>query len=361
MITIRGNYAEAIIYADAVEPEARRQVQELCDQPFAADSHIRIMPDAHPGKGCVIGLTMTYTGKIVPNLVGVDIGCGIRTIRIAEKTFDPERLDRIIRQNIPSGFNIRKAPHALVERVNLDQLHALARIDRSRAERSIGTLGGGNHFIEVAKADDELYLLIHSGSRHLGKQTAEHYQNLAIRGSGPPRHLAYVEGEALGQYVDDVKIVQEYAAVNRLAMAETILSHMGWTEVDAFETVHNYVDTKDRIIRKGAVSAGQGQRLIVPINMRDGSLLCVGKGNAEWNFSAPHGAGRVMSRGAARKSITMAQYEKSMEGIFSTAVSHATIDEAPFAYKPMQEIVAHIGPAATLLAVIKPVYNFKAA
>jgi tRNA-splicing ligase RtcB len=308
MVILKGKYNEAKVFTDNIEPQAKSQILELCDQEFAAGEKIRIMPDVHAGIGCTIGTTMTITDKVIPNLVGVDIGCGMLVSVLEDKKADFPKLDKIIRKFIPAGFDIRKTPHGHVSRIRLGDLRCRDYVDLEHAVLSIGTLGGGNHFIEV-NADHEgtLYLVIHSGSRHLGKQTAEHYQELAARrlkgksgGKGINEALAYVQGRDFDDYVHDMRIVQEYATANRHAMAEEIISRMGFQVREQFTTIHNYIDTENMILRKGAISARKGERVIIPINMRDGSLICVGKGNPDWNYSAPHGAGRLMSRRQAK-------------------------------------------------------------
>lgn len=367
VILVEGKYNRAKIFTDQVEPEALAQIRELCDQEFTRGSRIRIMPDVHAGIGCTIGTTMTITDKVVPNLVGVDIGCGMETIKLREKTIDFKKLDRVIYDHIPSGFDIRKKPHAYASHVNLRELYCKNHVDLDRAVKSVGTLGGGNHFIEVNRDEEgNLYLVVHSGSRHLGKQVAEYYQNLAydtlrkkfINVSKP---LAYLEGENYRKYLHDMQIVQQYAVYNRRAIVEEILSRLGLGVEDRFTTIHNYIDLKSMILRKGAISARRGERVLIPMNMRDGSLICLGKGNPDWNYSAPHGAGRLMSRRKAKEVITLAEFQRTMEGIYSTTVNKSTLDECALAYKPMEEIINHIQETVEIVSVIKPVYNFKAA
>ena len=398
MIEIRGKYNEAKIFADVVDSASIAQVQELCNQEFTAGSRIRLMPDIHAGAGCTIGTTMTIADKVVPNLVGVDIGCGMETVRIREGRLELQKLDKLIQEKIPSGFAIRDSAHPYLSQIDLTELCCARHVDLLRAERSIGTLGGGNHFIEVDRDDDgNLYLVVHSGSRHLGVEVASHYQQAGYkalnraddasvealvarmkaegrekeipkeikrlknaRQTRIPKALAYVSGDLFAQYIHDMRIVQRFAMLNRQAMVDVIVKGMKLHVVEQFSTIHNYIDTDARILRKGAVSAKAGERLLIPINMRDGSLLCVGKGNADWNFSAPHGAGRLMSRADARQSFTVSAFKKQMAGVYTTSVSKATLDECPMAYKGMEDILNQIGPTADVEKILRPIYNFKA-
>ena len=365
MIELKGKYASALVYTDVVDASSIGQVISLLNQPFAEGSRVRMMPDIHAGAGCTVGTTMTIRDKVCPNLVGVDIGCGMETVRIRDKRLELQKLDKLIRSEIPSGFAIRSRPHHYAKRIDLEELCCARHVDLLRAEKSIGTLGGGNHFIEVDQDEDgALYLVIHSGSRHLGKQIADFYQksgyNALPDGEYIPYPLAYVEGELLEQYLHDMRIAQSYAALNRQAMIDVIVKGMGLHIEEQFTTIHNYIDLEHGILRKGAVSAQAGEKLLIPINMRDGSLVCVGKGNEEWNCSAPHGAGRLMSRSEAKESFTVNEYKKQMEGIYTTSVGRGTLDECPMAYKPMEAIVDNIGPTAEIVSVIKPIYNFKA-
>ncbi|MEG2622681.1 MAG: RtcB family protein [Clostridia bacterium] len=397
MIQVEGKRNTATVYADTLEEGATGQIRTLCDQAFTQGSRIRMMPDVHAGAGCVIGTTMTIHGKIVPNLVGVDIGCGMETVTIEQKRADYPKLDSLIRKKIPSGMNVRETAHAFADEIDLLALRCGEKLGIDRGYLSIGTLGGGNHFIEVDKDDEEnLYLVVHSGSRHLGLEVAKFYQQAAwdqrngrsllqretlIRDlreqgreqdiqnvlialkkdtSGIPFALAYVEGELFDDYLHDMAIMQRFADLNRKAMVREILRGMKWDEADRFTTVHNYIDTKAMILRKGAVSAAAGQRLLIPMNMRDGSLICIGKGNEDWNFSAPHGAGRLMSRKAAKESFTLSEFKKQMQDVFSTTVAKDTLDECPMAYKRMDSIIGSIAPTADIEGIIKPTYNFKA-
>jgi len=395
MIELKGKFNYAVVYTDNIEQEAIDQIIELCNQEFVKDSTIRIMPDAHAGAGCTIGTTMTIKDKVVPNLVGVDIGCGMETVKLKHKHIDLEKLDKTIYQYIPAGFDIRNKEHPFVDKINFDGLAAKNYVDLKRARLSVGTLGGGNHFIEVDRDEEgSLYLVIHSGSRHLGKQIAEHYQEKAYKALMNVEHLkqevintlkaegrekdirtelkklnvpkvnkalAYVQGENFEQYINDMKIVQRYAALNRKAILLEIAKHMDFEIEEQFTTIHNYIDIDNMILRKGAISAQKGEKVLIPINMRDGSLICAGKGNVEWNFSAPHGAGRIMSRSKAKKTFTLKEYEESMAGIYTTSVNRSTLDEAPMVYKPMEEIMENIRDTVDIVKILKPIYNYKAA
>ena len=398
MIEIKGRFNTAIVYTDELEDKARDQIRLVCDTEAFKENKIRIMPDVHAGMGCTIGTTMTITDKIVPGMVGVDIGCGMETVKIAEKEMDFRHLDRIIRKNIPSGRDIRKKAHRYADEIDLSELRCAEHVNLERAKKSIGTLGGGNHFIEVDENDEgDKFIVVHSGSRHLGVEVADYYQKqgyLALMGAadhqikelietlkadgryreiekeikkakagldiGISKDLAYVEGKLFDDYIHDMKIVQQFAVLNRKAMIDTILVGMRCTVEDDFTTIHNYIDTDSMILRKGSVSARKGEKLLIPMNMRDGSLICIGKGNEDWNCSAPHGAGRLMSRKQAFDSLSMDDYESRMNGIFTTSVSRKTLDEAPMAYKSMQSIIDNIGPTAEIVEIIRPVYNFKA-
>jgi tRNA-splicing ligase RtcB len=410
MIELQGRYNTAKVFTDNVEQTAMSQIIELCNQSFVEGGKIRIMPDTHAGAGCVIGFTADLGDKVIPNIVGVDIGCGMLTVELGKIEINLQKIDEIIRQYIPSGVNTHEG--RIVKFDKLQELNCYRSLkDTKRIERSIGTLGGGNHFIEVNKDDnDNLYLVIHSGSRNLGKQVAEYYQNIAIdlcSGKGDyfdkrdqliqeykaqgkrkeiqkalkdlekkynimhpsyPRELCFLSGEWRNKYLHDMNICQEYAALNRALMADIILHRLvnkgitkaGYKGFESFQTIHNYINFKDNIIRKGAISAYKNEKVLIPINMRDGSILGIGKGNLDWNYSAPHGAGRLMSRSKAKENILMEDYQKSMEGIFTTSVNTHTLDEAPMAYKPIEEIINNIGDTVEILDIIKPIYNFKA-
>lgn len=398
MLELQGKYNSAKIFTEIIDEGAVSQIITLLNQPMSQEQTVRIMPDVHAGAGCTIGTTMTVTDKIVPNLVGVDIGCVMETVRLKEKHIEVMQLDKLIYKAIPSGFSIREKPHRYSEKIDLAKLFCYDKINPVRAERSIGTLGGGNHFIEADKGSDgAVYIVIHSGSRHLGVEVAKYYQEEAYRRlnkssqsdvneliakmksegrqkqleaeikklkstkrTSVPKELAYAEGELFEQYIHDMKIVQEFAAINRQAMMDEIIKGMGLHVIEQFTTVHNYIDTDSMILRKGAVSAKKDERLLIPINMRDGSLICKGKGNPDWNFSAPHGAGRLLSRSQAKHSLTVSEFKKQMSGIYTTSVNAGTLDESPMAYKTMEDIVDNIGDTAEILDIIKPIYNFKA-
>ena len=395
MIELQGKYNAAKVFTDNIEQEAITQIKNLLDQEFVSGSQIRIMPDAHAGAGCTIGTTMTITDKAVPNLVGVDIGCGMETVLLGDSRVELPQLDNVIHENIPAGFDIREKPHLFMDEINLAKLRCVGRVNMGRAELSMGTLGGGNHFIELDKDDEGwLWLVVHSGSRNLGKQVAEYYQKAAAKDLEKKRSdrsmlisklvqesrqaeieaelqkqksikvdkaLAFAQGQLFCDYIHDMAITQRYAELNRKAIVREIVKKMKFKVEDCFTTAHNYIETETMILRKGAISAKAGERILIPINMRNGSLICVGKGNPDWNYSAPHGAGRLMSRSAAKNSITLSQFKASMDGIFSSTVTKSTIDESPFAYKPMGEITGNIADTAEIAKTIKPVYNFKAA
>lgn len=398
MLEIKGKINTAICYASVIEEEAIEQIRRMCDYEFTAGSRIRIMPDVHAGKGCTIGTTMTITDKAVPNIVGVDIGCGMYTVSLGRTDINFERLDEAA-LFIPSGMNVWEGRQ---EHFDLEQLRCYRDLkDAKRLERSLGTLGGGNHFIEIDEsADGEKYLVIHSGSRNLGKQVAELYQKLAVdlskgkeeyfkkrdeiirtykekgkrkeiqaalkkiaweqKESLIPEDLCFLYGSYLEDYLHDVEVCQRFARRNREKMAEILLERTGIAAGEAFHTIHNYIDTEEMILRKGAIAAHAGEKILIPINMRDGSVLAVGKGNAEWNYSAPHGAGRIMSRKAAKDKLSLEEYRETMKGIYTTSVNEATLDEAPMAYKSLDDIIDVIRDSVDIIDVMKPVYNFKA-
>lgn len=398
MLELQGKYNTAKVFTDVVDEASIAQIIQLCNQEFVQGSRIRLMPDVHAGAGCTVGTTMTIADKVVPNLVGVDIGCGMETVLLRETHVELQKLDKLIYSKIPSGFSIRDNAHRYMAQIDLTGLYCSKNINVLRAEKSLGTLGGGNHFIELDQDEDgRFYLVVHSGSRHLGLEVANYYQNegykqlngssaadeqaliaslkeagrdkeiqkaiKAMKGTkrtGVPKALCYVSGDLFAQYIHDMRIIQEFALLSRKAMVDEILKGMGLHADDSFTTIHNYIDTDAMILRKGAVSAKAGERLLIPINMRDGSLVCMGKGNEDWNCSAPHGAGRLMSRGQAKESFTVSEYKKQMEGIFTTSVGSSTLDECPMAYKRMEDIVNNIGDTVAVEKVIRPVYNFKA-
>lgn len=389
---IQGKYNTAKVFTENVDSVAYSQILNMMCQIWAKDVNVRIMPDCHAGKGCTVGTTMTIKDKVVPNLVGCDIGCGMLVAKIKAKYIEYGKLDKVIQDKIPSGKEHRKYKHRFTNNISLDDLIANV---RGEELLSIGSLGGGNHFIEVDKDDEgNFYLVIHSGSRHLGIAVCDYWQNIAIkeckeltdiRGAeiakykaqgksdseikelmkdydhySVPKELSYLKGESLQGYLHDMKIVQEFAMQNRAAMLDVIIKEMGWKVIEQFTTIHNYIDLDNMILRKGAISAQLGERVIIPMNMRDGSLICKGKGNPDWNYSAPHGAGRIMTRSDAKNSISMEDYKKSMEGIHSPSINKNTIDESPMAYKPMEEIIENIKDTVEIVKIIKPVYNFKA-
>jgi RNA-splicing ligase RtcB len=365
MITITGKYNAAKIYADELENSALGQINKLLDQRFTEGSAIRIMPDVHAGAGCAIGTTMSVRDKVVPNLVGVDIGCGMETIKLATGRMEFPKLDGFIHQNIPAGTNVRQNPHKYLDRAVIDKLRCKKHVNFERGELSLGTLGGGNHFIEIDRDDEgRLYLIVHSGSRNIGLRVAQYYQDAAFKALGLqdeiPYELAYCEDGLLDDYLHDMGIMQEFAALNRRAIADDIIKGCKLKEDERFSTVHNYIDLTHMILRKGAVSARAGETLLIPINMRDGALICEGLGNADWNFSAPHGAGRLMSRSEAKSSFTLSAYKKEMKDVFTSTVNAETLDECPMAYKSMDFILTQIEPTAKVLKRIVPVYNFKA-
>ena len=366
MIEITGKYTTAKVFTDNIEPSAEGQIKTLCDQAHTAGSKIRIMPDVHAGAGCTIGTTMTVGDAVVPNLVGVDIGCGMETVKLKAKRLNLPELDSFIRKSIPSGREVRERPHRGHGRIDIEELRCIKSLDTRRAVQSLGSLGGGNHFIEVDKDGDDLYLVIHSGSRNLGLQVANYYQKKAYEACGGreqaeiPYELAFLQGAMLDDYLHDMAIMQDFADLNRQIMKEVILDGLKLKDAGSFSTIHNYIDIEAGILRKGAVSAKQGEMLLIPINMRDGSLICTGLGNDEWNCSAPHGAGRLMSRREAEASFTLSAFKKEMDGIYTTSVGKDTLDECPMAYKPMEEIIANISDTAKIEQIIRPIYNFKA-
>ena len=400
MLEIKGKMNTAVCYAKTVEEEAIEQIRRMCDYSLTEGSRIRIMPDVHAGKGCTIGTTMTIKDKACPNIVGVDIGCGMYTVRLADREINFEAIDEAC-HFIPSGMNVWEGRQ---ERFDLEALRCYRSLkDTKRLERSLGTLGGGNHFIEVeVSKDGTYYLIIHSGSRNLGKQVAELYQQLAIdlhkgkedffrqrdeliatykaegrrseiqkalkelekgyetKALEVPTDICWLYGTFLEDYLHDVEICQAFARRSREKMAEIILQRTGMTAVEAFHTIHNYIDTEEMILRKGAIAAHEGEKVLIPLNMRDGSVIATGRGNPEWNYSAPHGAGRIMSRTKAKESLTMDAYKEAMAGIYTTSVNEKTLDEAPMAYKSIEDIIDVIAESVDIIDIMKPVYNFKA-
>lgn len=394
MISIKGRCNTAKIFTDKVENEAIMQIKTMCNSQVFKGCKIRIMPDVHSGAGCTIGTTMTIKDKIVPFMVGVDIGCGMYVVELKDKEIDYDMLDKYIRNNIPSGMKVRKAPHKYTQNIHIEELVCAKNVNIEKGYNSIGTLGGGNHFIEVDKDEDEnLYLVVHTGSRHIGLEVAEHYQKAAINYHSSenvqikrikaiagaehkskqevqkilngyekqePFFNQYLEKKLYNDYLHDMKIMQEYAEWNRRAIADDIIDGMGLVVKNRFTTVHNYIDIDNMIMRKGAVSAKRGERLLIPINMRDGSLLCIGKGREDWNYSAPHGAGRVMSRQKAMETLSLDKYRQQMSGIYTTCVSIKTLDESPMAYKSIDEVIHNIAPSVNIKKRLYPLYNYKA-
>ena len=405
MLEVKGKYAIAKIFADKIDESALHQIQILCDQSFTQNTKIRIMPDVHAGNGCVIGFTADFYDKVIPQIVGVDIGCGMLCVELGQRDFSFEKIDSLIHQYIPSGFSVHE--ERLLQYDELQELYCyrdLKHIDR--IEKSLGTLGGGNHFIEIDRDEDNnRYLVIHTGSRSLGQQVAQYYSKKAIelregknellvkqqqliqdykaqgrqqeiqsaiiqlhqsyrtKNLDIPEELCYLTGEYLKHYLHDMAICQRYAYLNRKMIAEIIVKHLFHEDLDhflSFETIHNYIDLNHRIIRKGAVSAMKNEKLLIPLNMRDGSFICIGKGNEEWNCSAPHGAGRILSRTEAKKLLSLEDFQEQMKGIYSSSISLNTIDECPMAYKSMKDIIKYIHETVDIVKIMKPVYNFKA-
>lgn len=399
------------IFTQNIEPQALNQIYTLVKQPAFADCKVRIMPDVHAGAGCVIGFTADLGDKVIPSVVGADIGCGMLTVELGNIDIDPARLDEVIRKYVPSGRNLQETEQTESVSNIISQLYCKDSRKQSDWQKScFGTLGGGNHFIEVdIDEDNNKYLVIHSGSRNMGKQVAAIYQQMAVDdlsgGNGSeeesrklsedgrrtgrhkknkdkntqrgraeperkiqpkasvPRELSYLTGRHREMYLHDMKLCQEFAKMNRITIADQILTHLSghssaWYQ--AFETVHNYIEHDTNIVRKGAISAKSGETVLIPINMRDGCIIGKGKGNADWNYSAPHGAGRIMSRSKAKETVSLEEFQQSMQGIYTTSVNRSTIDESPMAYKPIEEIIANIQDTVEIVKVIKPIYNFKA-
>lgn len=390
------------IFTDNIEPAALDQIYTLIKQPAFENCKVRIMPDVHAGAGCVIGFTADLGDKVIPNIVGVDIGCGMRVVELGNTDIDFEKLDKAIRKSVPSGRNVHE--NRFIKFDKLQDLYCYRNLkDTKKLEKSLGTLGGGNHFIEIDTDEDGIkYLIIHSGSRKLGKQVAEYYQNRAIEiisgkdklyemqekliaeykaqgrkkeiekaikelhrkfnpnPLGIPKELCYLTDKYRNQYLHDMQICQEFAVKNRAAMADAILNEMEWKALDSFETIHNYIELESNLVRKGAISAKENEKLLIPINMRDGCIIGLGKGNKDWNCSAPHGAGRLMSRSKAKELVSLEEFEETMKGIYTTSVNQSTIDESPMVYKPIEEIIENIKDTVEIIKIIKPIYNFKA-
>ncbi len=398
METIEGTMATAISFAKTIDPKAREQIRRMCSYDVTAGSRVRIMPDVHAGKGCTIGTTMTIVDKAVPNVVGVDIGCGMYTVDLGGQAIDFEAFDEAA-HFVPSGMHVWDEKQVAFDLERLYCFEKLKRLDWIAC--SVGTLGGGNHFIEIDESQTgRRYLVIHTGSRNLGKQVAEIYQRMAVelnahgetleeriahtieeyKASGRqnelqqairdlkkeqrketiPEDLCYVSGKYLDRYLHDVALCQEFAKQNREQIAKVLLARTGLSAGEAFHTIHNYIDVEERILRKGAIAAHKGEKVLIPLNMRDGSILAVGKGNPDWNFSAPHGAGRLMSRTQAIHELSLEEYEKEMAGVYTTSVGASTLDEAPMAYKSAEDILEVIGETVDVIEQLKPVYNFKA-
>lgn len=412
MIEVKGKYNTAKLFTDTADDTTIAQVTNLMNQPSVSVARVRIMPDCHAGAGCVIGTTMTISDKVIPNLVGVDIGCGMLATKLREKRIDLPKFDSVSQAEVPAGMKMRNVSHSLADEIDVQELACFkktnCRVSEDVFRLSLGTLGGGNHFWELDRDEEgNIWLVVHTGSRRSGKDVAEYYQRLAyehlnivgekykeilaekreafieqMKAEGRekeiskllpkwqasqekpeikvPYEVAWCEGPMFDDYIHDMKIMQEYARLNRRIITEVILKKCKLHAVEQFETVHNYIDTDHMILRKGSVSAGSGEKLLIPINMRDGALICIGKGNDDWNQSAPHGAGRLMSRTEARNSISMKDYMESMAGIYTTSVNKGTLDESPMAYKPIDEIMANIEPTAEIISHIRPIYNFKA-
>ena len=395
--------ADLKIFTENIESEALNQIYTLIKQPAFSNCKIRIMPDVHAGAGCVIGFTADLGDKAIPNIVGVDIGCGMLTTNLGNIDINFGKLDDVIRRYVPSGKNVHEVENPIVNDI-IDKLYCKNELkNKEWLKKSCGTLGGGNHFIEVdTDSNGNKYLVIHSGSRNIGKQVAEIYQQMAIddisgksnfkeesekliaeykkngkereisnaikelkqsyKNDSPkiPKDLSYLVGEHREMYLHDMKLCQEFADTNRKTMRNIICIHMGWKIEETFQTIHNYIEHDTNIVRKGAISARKGEKLLIPINMRDGCIIGIGKGNADWNQSAPHGAGRIMSRSKAKEEKSVEEFEKSMQGIYTTSVNQSTIDESPMAYKSMDEILENIKDTVEIEKIVKPIYNFKA-
>lgn len=366
MIEINGEYSQALVYTDTLAESAMAQIKSFCNQQFSAGSKITVMPDICNGREGSHGITMQIYDKVFPSVIAADIGCGILAVKLREKQLDVQKIKKFIYENIPVGDVVRQKPHRKHEKFDIYDLHCVHGININQVKESLGTLGGGNHFIEIGTDGENLYLVIHTGSRNLGLKVAEYYQEKAYTAFGGrkqteiPYELAYLEGEDMQAYLHDMELMQKFADLNRMIIKEVILDGMKLDETESFTTVHNYINLESMILRKGAVSAEKDERLLIPLNMRDGSMMCTGLGNEEWNCSAPHGAGRLMSRGEAYNSFTLSAFKESMQGIFTTSVSKETIDECPMVYKQPKDIIAQIKDTVNIEKIIKPIYNFKA-
>lgn len=373
MKIINGVYSSAKIFTtnnrkNAIDDYAIAQLQMLCDNEVSRNCKICVMPDVHPGKVCTIGLTMTVGTKIMPNIVGIDIGCGMTLAKLKQNKPEFQKLDTVIRNNIPSGFSIRRKPHRFSDEFNFARLYCCENIHLEKAILSLGTLGGGNHFIEIDKDEEGfLYVVIHSGSRSLGKEVTEYYlkkgqKYLKSRNIKVPYELTYLENELMEQYLHDIQIVQEYASLNREIMLDELVRGMKWKLTDSYSCTHNYIDVSEPVLmlRKGAISAKAGEKVIIPINMRDGIILGTGLGNEDWNCSAPHGSGRILKRDEVKSRYTVSAFKTEMKGIYSSCIGKDTLDEAPFAYRSIDDISEVIADTVTINKIIRPVYNFKA-
>lgn len=368
MEIIKGKYSEAKVFTDDMEDYARAQIQMICDNPVSEGSRIRVMPDVHPGMVGTVGLTMTVGKRVIPNLLGIDIGCGMTCAIIREKRIEMQRLDKVIRECIPSGFWIRKKAHHMAEAFALERLRCYKHIHKEKAALSLGTLGGGNHFIEVDRDEDgKLYIVVHSGSRHLGKEVTDHYVDagagiLEGKGIEVPHPMTWLEGELMEDYIHDVGVAQEYARLNRDIVLTEILKGMKLKETERFSSTHNYIGSLSdtRVLRKGAASSAKGERVIIPVNMRDGVILGIGKGNPDWNESAPHGSGRSMRRDEVKSHYTVSAFKNEMKGIYCSCIGADTLDEAPFAYRAIGKLLGNIEDTVEIIHRLKPVYNFKA-
>lgn len=379
METIKGAYTSAQIFTTnnketAIDQYAYAQLQMLCDLESSKDCRIRVMPDVHPGKVCTIGLTMTIGKSIIPNLIGIDIGCGMTLAQIKGTKIEYQKFDTVIRENVPSGFFIRMKPHRFANDFDFSNLNCAGHIRPDKAVLSLGSLGSGNHFIEADKDEDgNLFIVIHSGSRHLGKEVTEYYLNegqkyLKAKGLSVPYEITWLEGQLMDDYLHDLQVVQQFASLNRAIILDKLVKGMKWKVLDSYECIHNYVDAYEETIqafgspmlRKGAISAKRDEKVIIPINMRDGIILGTGLGNTDWNCSAPHGSGRIMKREDIKNYYTVSSFKSEMKGIYSSCIGKETLDEAPFAYRALSDITEVIGDTVTINKIIKPVYNFKA-
>ncbi|MDO4292719.1 MAG: RtcB family protein [Eubacteriales bacterium] len=367
MENIKGIYAEAKVFADDMTVNAKNQIQLICDNPVAERSRIRVMPDVHPGKVGPIGLTMTVGNRVIPYLLGVDIGCGIACVILKNKKIEMQKLDTVIRECVPSGFQVRRKVHHMAAEFETESLRCSRHIKQEKAKQSLGSLGGGNHFIEVDRDEEgTLYLIVHSGSRHLGVEVTEHYVSVGAKilkekGLEVPYPMTWLEGKLMEDYIADLHTAQAYAQLNREIILAEIIKGMKWKEADRFSSVHNYIEEQhgELILRKGAASARKGEHVIIPVNMRDGVLLGTGKGNPDWNESAPHGSGRTIKRSDVKNQHTVSEFKNEMKGIYCSCINADTLDEAPFAYRSMDQMAASIQDTVEITNILKPIYNFK--